>query len=194
LDRNFFARDTLTVAAQLIGCRLVRRLPGENGNIIVRIDETEAYKGSTDAASHAYRGVTPRNQVMFGPPGNLYVYFTYGMHYCMNIVTESDGVPGAVLLRGAVAIEGIDIIRHLRSRKSTPADKQLLNGPAKLTQGLAIDLSFNNYDLCACSQNQDAPLAMLPPLTGERKPNIVQTPRIGISQATHLPWRFLAVP
>jgi DNA-3-methyladenine glycosylase len=98
------------------------------------------------------------------------------------------------LLRGAVAIEGIDIIRQLRSRKSTPADKQLLNGPAKLTQGLAIDLSFNNYDLCACSQNQDAPLAMLPPLTGERKPNIVQTPRIGISQATHLPWRFLAVP
>ncbi len=125
VNRSFFARDTLLVAEQLIGCRLIRNVPEYNSNIIVQINETEAYKGSEDAASHAYRGVTPRNQVMFASPGLLYVYFTYGMHFCMNIVCETDGVAGAVLLRGAVAIEGLSTIRELRGGRDKLPDKQL---------------------------------------------------------------------
>ncbi len=194
MDRDFFSRDTLDVARDLIGCQLIRYLPAYDAPIIVTINETEAYKGSDDAASHAYRGITPRNRPMFGPPGILYVYFTYGMHYCMNIVTERDGVAGAVLLRGAIATQGIELIRQLRSGKTRPSDKQLLNGPAKLTQGLAIDLNLNGYDLFADTSQQPQPLAITPPATESPPSTIIQTPRIGISQATDLPWRFLTVP
>jgi DNA-3-methyladenine glycosylase len=194
MKRDFFTRDTLDVARDLIGCQLIRYLPNNDAPIIVTIHETEAYKGSDDAASHAFRGITPRNRPMFGPPGVLYVYFTYGMHYCMNIVTEPDGVAGAVLLRGAIATQGIDLIRQLRSGKTRPADKQLLNGPAKLTQGLAIDLNLNGYDLFADTSQQTQPLAITLPAADSLPLPIIETPRIGISQATDLPWRFLAVP
>jgi DNA-3-methyladenine glycosylase len=194
MERDFFTRDTRDVARDLIGCRLIRYLSNYDAPIIVTINETEAYKGSDDAASHAYRGITPRNRPMFGPPGILYVYFTYGMHYCMNIVTERDGVAGAVLLRGAIATQGIELIRQMRSGKTRPSDKQLLNGPAKLTQGLAIDLNLNGYDLFADTSQQPQPLAITLPAADSPTPTIIETPRIGIRQATELPWRFLAVP
>ena len=180
MNREFFHVDTLTAAERLIGCDLVRIIDGRE--VIVRITETEAYKGKDDPASHAYRGMTPRNQVMFGKPGRLYIYLSYGMHYCMNIVTEAEGVPGAVLIRGAVPLKGIDVIRE---RRNHAPDRQLLNGPGKLTQGLALDLSWNGYDLCA---QQDGPLQIHP---GVRLP-FRRTKRIGISRATDYLWRFVA--
>ncbi len=199
LPRSFFTRDSCLVAEQLIGCYLVRHLPDvADSPLIVRISETEAYKGSEDAASHAFRGPTARNQVMFETPGKLYVYFTYGMHYCMNIVTESPGIAGAVLIRAAEPIQGVAIMRQFRTQKNIPRDCDLLNGPAKLTQALAIDLSFNNLDVITSDVNlTDSSLAQVSlcqPLTNDIKPTIERTPRIGISKATDLLWRYKKSP
>jgi DNA-3-methyladenine glycosylase len=194
MNREFFSRDTLVVAEQLIGCRMVRYLPGVDQPLIVTINETEAYKGADDPASHAFRGRTARNEVMFGVPGHLYVYFTYGMYYCMNIVCEDEGTAGAVLLRGAIpdpaSLEALRAQRTLRSKAKKPvsvAAHLLLDGPAKLTQGLAIDLTHNRTDLC----HADAAITILPPAQPERVLRIERTPRIGISSGQDLPWRFL---
>lgn len=178
---SFFERDTVEVAKDLLGCRLVRRMNG--GEAVVTIAETEAYKGTEDPASHARRGVTPRNRIMFGRAGLLYVYFSYGMHHCMNIVTEAEGTPGAVLIRGAIPVSGTELLR--RNRPGIP-DKQLLNGPGKLTQALGIDLTLNGTDLL---QQDSGPLWVL-----EREgppPAFKATPRIGISKAKELEWRFV---
>lgn len=180
LTKDFFERDTVEVAKELIGCTLIRRC-GETEAAAI-ITETEAYKGFEDAASHAFRGMTPRNKVMFGEPGRLYVYFTYGMHHCMNIVTEKEGVAGAVLLRAAVPLQGEEWFAGNRPKA---APRQWMNGPGKLTQAFAIDLSLNGLDLA--DSRQDG----LTVLEGQPLP-FLSTPRIGISKATELPWRFVA--
>lgn len=182
LDRSFFERDTVKVAQELLGCRIIRRHNGEEAVAI--IVETEAYKGEEDPASHAHRGLTPRNRPMFGPSGRLYVYFSYGMHHCMNIVTETEGVPGAVLLRAAVPVSGLEWIRS--NRPKVP-EARLMDGPGKLTQALAIDLSYNGYDLT------DVTLHDISIAEGTSLP-CTATSRIGISKGTELPWRFLAKP
>lgn len=182
LGKDFFERDTLEVARDLIGCRLIRRHP--DGEAVVMITETEAYKGALDPASHAHRGVTPRNKLMFGPAGRLYVYFSYGMHHCMNIVTERDGEPGAVLLRAAVPLDGL---AWIRSNRPKAPDARLMDGPGKLTQALGIRLAENGYDLT--DPASDAVLL-------EHGTGLLyrETPRIGISKGTELPWRFVALP
>lgn len=183
LTPSFYEQNALDVAEQLIGCYIVRRL--DNGrSIIVQINETEAYRGVDDPASHASRGVTPRNKPMFDQGGKLYVYLTYGMHYCLNIVTETEGQPSAVLLRSAIPVEGISWIREARPNVR---DAQLINGPGKLTKGLQIDLSFNRYPL-----GQDDPAIQL--FHGSLPYPIQRTGRIGISQGQDLLWRFVALP
>ena len=129
LGRGFYARPTVTVAHELLGKLIVR------GRKLARIVEVEAYLGQRDAASHARRGPTPRAAIMFGPPGFLYVYLVYGMHHCMNFVTEADGVAGAVLIRAAAPIAGL------------PADGRPLTGPGKLCASLGITRADNGVDL-----------------------------------------------
>lgn len=186
LDRKFFARDTIVVARELLGKKLVRRLNGHTlSGIIV---ETEAYCGRFDSACHAHRGQTKRNAVMFGPPGHAYVYFTYGMHYLLNLVTEPEGAPCAVLIRAVQAQEGVRIMEN-RRKKTGP---QLTDGPAKLCQALAIDLKLNGWDVTTARKLwvEDAPSA--------RPGQILATPRIGIAYAQpqdrDAPWRFLLTP
>lgn len=182
MGRDFFRRDTVEVAQSLIGCILVHQY-GEEAAAAVII-ETEAYRGEDDPASHAHRGVTPRNRIMFGEAGKLYVYFSYGMHHCMNVVTEEEGHPGAVLLRAAVPVEGHERFRENRSKAR---EKDWMNGPGKLTAAFGVDLSFNGLDLADPGQDR---LAILP---GAPLP-WTATPRIGISRGTDLLWRFAADP
>lgn len=163
-------------ARRLLGSLLVRRVEGET--IIAKIVETEAYD-QTDAASHSYKGKTPRSDVMFGPAGYLYVYFTYGMHYCCNVVTGKTGEGAAVLIRSVELLTGTSFAE--KRRRKTGVD--VTNGPAKLCQALAIDGTMNGHDLV----EEPFQLIMQPALNDER---IVQTPRIGISQARDIPWRF----
>lgn len=173
---NFLETDAVTAARRLLGCELERTIDSEV--IRVRIVETEAYD-QTDAASHSYRGKTPRTDVMFGPAGHLYVYFTYGMHYCCNVVVGEEGYGAAVLIRAVEPITGEDIMNRRRGRVGA----EVSNGPAKLCQALEIDKRLNGHDL------------LIEPLTLTVKPKlhndqITQTTRIGISKATTEPWRF----
>lgn len=165
------------VARHLLGCLLIRKIDGQQ--LVGRIVETEAYD-QTDAASHSYRGITPRTSVMFGPPGFAYVYFTYGMHYCFNIVTGLEGQGSAVLIRALEPIEGTEIMAA--RRRQLPLER-LTNGPAKLCQAFGIDKNLNGHNLA------------FPPLqlvTGKPIPakSIVATTRIGITRDTHRLWRF----
>lgn len=166
------------VAPRLLGSHLILAL--RNGEKLVsRIVETEAYDQS-DAASHSYKGRTPRTDVMFGPAGHLYVYFTYGMHYCCNVVTGPEGHGSAVLLRAVEPLEGLDTMTQNRHGRS---GIDLTNGPAKLCQAYGIDRSWNGHDL-----NQD-PLQLL--LQEAMPPaKITQTTRIGITQAKDVRWRW----
>jgi DNA-3-methyladenine glycosylase len=137
LSRGFYSRPTVEVAHELLGKLLVRRAPEPAGEVrVARIVEVEAYLGERDAASHARRGPTPRAAIMFGPPGFLYVYLIYGMHHCMNVVTETDGVAGAVLLRAAAPVAGFP-----------PEARRPLTGPGKLCAGLGITRAANGLDL-----------------------------------------------
>lgn len=182
LPQAFFARDTLIVAPELLGKRLVRVLNGlRMSGIIV---EVEAYKGAEDQASHAARGRTARNAAMFGPPGHAYVYFTYGMHHCLNVVTEPEGIPAAVLIRAIAPVEGIELMRRNRPGRS---DRELTNGPGKLCQALRIDRSLNGVALTPASG-----LFIEEGITLERTA-IATSPRIGVrgdEQALSAPWRF----
>ena len=176
-DFAVLLNDPVVCAKRLLGCEFVMQY--DTASIRLKIVETEAYHQS-DAASHSYRGKTPRTDVMFGPPGHLYVYFTYGMHYCMNVVTGAEGEGSAVLIRAVEPLGGWEILRG--NRPGLP-DAQLTNGPAKLCKALGIDTSWNGHDL----RMEPLRLQIRPSLKDEQ---IVQTTRIGISQAQDKPWRF----
>jgi DNA-3-methyladenine glycosylase len=166
------------VAPRLLGCYLERDYGDQKA--LVKIVETEAYD-QTDAASHSYRGQTPRTEIMFGDPGFLYVYFTYGMHYCCNVVVGPKGHGSAVLIRAVEPIHGEALMKARRPEKISGVD--VSNGPAKLCQALAIDKQLNGHDLTK------TPLTLIinEPVA---QTDIIQTTRIGISQATDVPWRF----
>lgn len=165
------------VAANLLGHRL--RTEFEEGVTEVEITEVEAYAGARDPASHAYRGRTARNESMFGPIGSLYVYRSYGIHWCMNIVTGELGDPAAVLIRAGTPITGEAIMVRRRSRPDNLAD-----GPGKLAQALGVDGSLDGTSVLS------GPVRLLEPLQ-ELTRSILSTPRVGISKATSWPWRFV---
>ncbi len=142
LKRSFYNRATQIVAQELLGKFVVRETP--EGRIVGQIVETEAYFGEGDSASHAARGKTLRSSIMFGPPGYAYVYFNYGMHWLFNVVTEKEGVPGAVLIRALEPLEGIDI---MQTNRLSGDIRNLTNGPAKLTQAMGINGSYNGRDI-----------------------------------------------
>lgn len=183
LHRSFYDRETEIVARELLGTVLEHRVDGHvlRGRII----ETEAYLGEHDAACHAAVGRTPRTDPLYGPPGRAYVYFVYGMHWCVNAVTRAEGLPSAVLIRAVDPLDGVDVMRALRKRARSDAD--LCDGPAKLCQAFAIDGRQNRAALWR------GPLRIL---QGEPFPDRVvrRTPRIGISHARSLPLRWVVRP
>lgn len=181
LPRAFYDRPSVEVARDLLGKTLQRRSEaGLTAGIIV---ETEAYDGANDSASHAWRGRTRRNAVMFGPPGHAYVYFTYGMHYCINAVTGSAGQASAVLLRAIQPIVGLDIMRERRGTHIP--DRDLARGPGRLCQALGITTADYGTDLTG-----DALWISETP-TGTADLLIAATPRIGVTRAADRPWRFV---
>lgn len=144
LPRSFYARDARELAPQLLNKLLVHDDPSA-GRLAVRIVEVEAYAGADDPGSHGYRGPTPRTETMFGPPGHLYVYFTYGMHWCANVVAANPGTSSAVLLRGGEPVVGTETFKA--RRPAARRDRDLCSGPARLTQALGITGSFDGADL-----------------------------------------------
>lgn len=184
IEQDFFQRPTLIVARELLGQWLVREIDGRRlSGLIV---ETEAYIGPHDSASHASRGRTARTEVMFGPPGYTYVYFVYGMHYMLNLVTELEGFPAAVLIRAVEPVEGLEIMRARRQRVKSEFD--LTNGPGKLCQALAIDKTLHNWDVSLGQKLWLESGNLLP------NPLVATGPRIGIAYARPedqlVPWRF----
>ena len=183
LDRTFYDRPAPDVARDLIGLYLVRRLP--EGIVAGRIVEAEAYVGPQDLACHASRGRTPRTEVMFGPPGHAYVYFVYGMHWCLNFVTEAEGIPAAVLIRAVEPAEGIAAMRARRPKARRDVD--LTSGPARLCDAFGIDGSLNGADLCQPGSALWAEDRQTP------RGTLVATPRIGVAYAGEWaakPFRF----
>ncbi|PRW63958.1 DNA-3-methyladenine glycosylase [Actinopolyspora mortivallis] len=180
VTRSELARDPLRVARFLLGSELWSTSP--EGEVGVRLVEVEAYRGGDDPASHCYRGRTARNSVMFGPAGHLYVYFVYGMHFCVNVVCLGDGVPGAVLLRAGEVLSGLPLARARRPavRKETA----LASGPARLAGVLGITREYNGTDLT----DPDSPIRLLRG-TEVDEDSIRSGPRVGVSTATELPWR-----
>ena len=203
IPRKFFARPSVEVAPDLLGSVLEHETA--DGLVAVELTEVEAYAGRSDPASHAYRGKTARNAVMFGPPGHAYVYFTYGMHFCVNVVClGEEGSASAVLLRAGRVIAGEELACARRTRGTTAiAPRDLARGPARLCQALGIDRSQNGADMVTAG----SPLRMLSgagnparsallasgdetlihPATPRR---IVAGPRVGVSSAAEIPWRF----
>jgi DNA-3-methyladenine glycosylase len=177
LNRKFYDRPTLKVARELLGKYLV--VKKGRSYVSGKIVETEAYVGRNDPASHAYRGMTPRNEVMFGAPGYAYVYLTYGMHHCLNFVTERKGFPAAVLIRALEPVEGIQIMKR---RKKTVDLKNLTSGPAKLCQALRIDRTLNGADLCSDMIRVED--------RGNKPITIASSTRIGIKEGKDKKWRF----
>lgn len=175
LKRDFYEKSTLKVAQCLLGKILYYKSP--EGTLSGKIVETEAYL-QDDPACHASRGITPRNKVMFGPPGHAYVYFTYGMHYCFNVVTQKEGVGEAVLIRAVEPIRGIEIMKKNRGTENL---RSLTNGPAKLCQAFGIDKKMNGVDLTNGN---------LVILDSNEKPKIHRAPRIGIKNNAEKLWRF----
>ena len=187
IPRDFFARHSVEVAPDLLGCVLEHETAA--GLVAVELTEVEAYAGRSDPASHAYRGKTPRNAVMFGPPGHAYVYFTYGMHFCVNMVClGEEGSASAVLLRAGAIIAGEDLARARRTRGTArAASRDLARGPARLCQALGIDRSLDGADVCAA----DSPLRVRAGAGNPvRSAKIVTGPRVGVSTAAEIPWRF----
>jgi DNA-3-methyladenine glycosylase len=182
LPRSFYLQPTLKVARELLGLFLVRKLGTEK--LIGRIVEVEAYLGSRDPASHAYRGRTLRNDVMFWKGGHLYVYFTYGMHFCANVVTGNEGIAHAVLLRAVEPVEGIDIMRHNRKLPVFSDSVPLCGGPARLCRAFSIGRKENGTDLCRKT------IWIARDLHQRKRPGIVRSTRVGITVAKHHKWRF----
>ena len=180
LPREFYARPTLTVARALLGMRLVRLQDGVQ--LSGMITEAEAYIGREDLACHAHSGKSLRNAVMFGPPGHAYVYFTYGMHWMLNAVTELEEFPAAVLLRAIQPLEGVEIISARRQGRDTL-------GPAKLTQALGIDGTLNGIDLCSPASG-----LWIEPGTPVPENAVLTGPRVGLYTVPEpwksIPWRF----
>jgi DNA-3-methyladenine glycosylase len=216
LPRDFFDRPATEVAPDLLGCILWHVSPA--GLVATRLVEVEAYRGAGDPASHAFRGKTARNAVMFGPPGHAYVYFTYGMHYCVNLVCEPAGRAEAVLIRAGAVVAGAELARRRRygladGAAPGPADRvgtaddssgpaprrgsvrsrelDLARGPGRLCQALGIDRSLDGADACA----PGGPLGVGPreavdPPVATAAGTIATGPRVGISQAADRPWRY----
>ena len=233
IPREFFARPSVEVAPDLLGCVLEHETP--EGLVAVELTEVEAYAGQADPASHAYRGKTARNAVMFGPPGHAYVYFTYGMYFCVNLVCQGDGTASAVLLRAGRVIEGEELARTRRARRRARGDRasasqgsasqgsasqdgasqdgasqdgasqdlasrdgsglaarDLARGPARLCLALDIDRSLDGADVCVAG----SPLRVRRGQTGadtnarSAKKEIRSGPRVGVSAAADVPWRF----
>ena len=186
IARDFFDRPALEVARDLLGCRLVRQQAGTR--LAGMIAETESYQGEDDLGCHASAGKTPRTSVMYGPPGYAYVYFTYGMHWLLNAVTDGEGIPAAVLIRSIIPLEGLNVMAENRAYRAMKPG--WTDGPAKLTQALAINGSFNGVDLCD-------PASGLWVEHGERLPegDIEQTARVGLNSVPEpwktIPWRFV---
>ena len=177
LLRPFFERYTPKVARELLGCRLVRVTSA--GRLSGTIVEAEAYRGSSDAASHAYKGKTARNSVMFGEAGHSYVYFTYGFHYCLNVTTEPKEKPGAVLIRASDPVEGL---KEMVKNRGIENLHHLADGPGKLTRAMEIDMSLNGEDMVTSKR-----------LFIEKRRESVKIgngPRIGVTRATAYPWRL----
>jgi DNA-3-methyladenine glycosylase len=177
LDRGFYSRNTLDVARELPGCVLVRRVGARV--LSGRIVEVEAYRGRDDPASHSYRRATKRSSIMFGEAGHVYMFFSYGNHWCLNFTAEKEGDPGGVLIRALEPIEGVE---EMMRNRGVSELQRLANGPGNLTQALEIDGGFNGEDLVTSKR-----------LYVEEKEGAVPvktSPRIGISKAKELPWRF----
>src|SRR5579859_8165800 len=183
LPPAFYAQPTLELARALLGKTLARRTEaGVAAGVIV---EVEAYIAAVDAAAHGYGGPTPRTRSMFGLPGRAYVYRSYGMHFCLNVVTEPQGQAAAVLIRALAPACGLELMRTRRG----PAipDRDLCRGPGRLCQALAITLGNDGADLCG----PDLWIAETPGVESDgANPPIASSPRIGISKAVDLPWRF----
>ena len=180
LPRSFLAAPSMEVAPRLLGCVIEHETT--QGTVAVRLTEVEAYHGELDPGSHAFRGRTPRNAVMYGDPGFVYVYFTYGMHYCMNLVCEPAGTASAILLRAGEVVEGIDLATDRRRGGSL---RELARGPARLTVALGIARDDNGRDACDPSSTlrvrAGAPIA----------PNVILAgPRVGVAAGADTPWRF----
>ena len=179
LDRVFFNRNSVIVAKDLLGKILVRNINGKK--ITGMIVETEAYRGNQDAGSHAYKKITSRNKIMYGPPGYAYVYFCYGNHYLFNIVTEREGMPGAVLIR---AIEPVNNIKEMIKRRKVADINKLTDGPGKLTQAFAITKNENGMDIVKSSK------LFVIDSNNKRKIKIISASRVGIKQGLEKKWRF----
>lgn len=185
LPRAFYERHTLSVARELLGQVLVRKT--DEGTMTGRIVETEAYRGQDDPASHAYRGATPRNRVMFGHGGFAYVYYVYGFHYCLNATTELPGKAGAVLIRAVEPLEGLEQMLRNRSLAPTSRLEDIASGPGKLTRAMNITSESNGGDLTGkgalyiCESTPSEPFR-----SGA-------SGRIGVKSAYRRPWRFFVV-
>jgi DNA-3-methyladenine glycosylase len=179
LPRGFFRRDPVELAPLLLNKLFVA------GDRTVRIVEVEAYRGADDPGSHAFRGETPRNASMFGPPGHLYVYFTYGMHHCMNVVCSDVGEGNAILLRAAEPLEGLGEMRVARG-PAARTDRELCRGPGRLCQALSIDRTHDGADLVTANLGIRMYDDGTPP---PEEPTV--TTRIGLSAGADRPWRFL---
>jgi DNA-3-methyladenine glycosylase len=167
------ARPVEQVAPELLGAVL------RHGEVAVRLTEVEAYDGAGDPASHAFRGRTPRNAIMFGPPGHLYVYFSYGMHWAANIICGPEGAAAGVLLRAGEVVEGLEVAR---SRRGRAADRDLARGPGRLTQTLGIGIAHKGAYLL-----DGGPVRLEP---GKPPESIMTGPRVGVSVEAYRPWRF----
>ncbi|WP_233842556.1 DNA-3-methyladenine glycosylase [Dyella sp. 2HG41-7] len=177
ITRAFCNRDPLVVAPELLNKVLICR-DGRAGRIV----EVEAYRGADDPAAHSFRGKTPRTEVMFGPPGHMYVYFTYGMHWCGNVVCGPKGEGNAVLIRALQPIAGLDLM--YAARPLAKNDRQLCNGPACLTQAMSMTKLQNGIDLIAGDDYAVVDDGTPPPS------QLVQTTRIGLTKAADYPWRW----
>jgi DNA-3-methyladenine glycosylase len=185
LARAFFARPVLEVAPDLLGCTI------SHAGVTVRLTEVEAYDGSIDPGSHAFGGLTPRTRVMFGEPGGLYIYFTYGMHYCANLVCGPVGTASAVLLRAGAVVEGLEVAN---SRRAGVVDRDLARGPARLAMTLALGRNQNGIDVAATDSTFVVRKPMREPSPGPPRPVVRTGPRVGVSgpggDGAAYPWRF----
>jgi DNA-3-methyladenine glycosylase len=180
----FFARSCAQVARELVGSYLVRRL-ADGSRVVGRIVEVEAYLGDgSDPASHSHNGPTRRNAAMFGAPGHLYVYRSYGIHLCANVVCEPEGSGAAVLLRALEPVEGADWMRRRRGLSADAPERAVAGGPGRLSQALALELADDRRCLLRGS------LALRRPAAGAPAPRVATSPRIGISRGADLPYRF----